>query len=507
MSLSSSNTSIGPSDSNEEHDESPLGTPAELAGFFSRAPKRHKTLSIGIFVAAAIGGIAAAALIPRVFESTCKILVQKSAVTQMLSNPRGNVQAESAEEAIRSAPTIIMSRDNLLALVDELKLLDRWDSARPPALAWKDKVVALVQGPLPDDQKRGALVTILEKKIFVTADEGSTLRIRVEWQDAETSFALVSSIERRFLEAKSVAESSVTNDAIAILEEESKRAAEGINVALAELIKAREKAAPSPAPRPAAKTSYIAPLPASSAPNVDVAVQLAEKRAAIRDIRDPWQKQLADLKAQMNTLRVTYAEGHPQVVALQNQINEASIKPLELTTLENQERELLAELSQPRAAPSATAPPRPAQASQPPAPTTPSPSGPGGATFPWAGVRVDEPPEVAAAHEKLVAATSKYADVVDRLDGARVQLASVQAAFKYRFKIVQPPEVPRRALRPNRPFLVASGLLGGLILGLLAGGIRDLLGGRFIEAWQVPRRLKLPLLAEVDVSDESGHDP
>jgi len=44
--------------------------------------------------------------------------------------------------------------------------------------------------------------------------------------------------------------------------------------------------------------------------------------------------------------------------------------------------------------------------------------------------------------------------------------------------------------------LIAMSLAAALVLGLIAGGARELATGRFIEVWQV-RMLGLPLLAEI----------
>jgi len=73
-----------------------------------------------------------------------------------------------------------------------------------------------------------------------------------------------------------------------------------------------------------------------------------------------------------------------------------------------------------------------------------------------------------------------------------------RAAFKYRLSVVHPAEVPKKPVKPNVLALVLGGLLASLGMALGAAVLADLLGGRFVEASQVHRRLKLPLLGEVD---------
>jgi uncharacterized protein involved in exopolysaccharide biosynthesis len=502
-----------------EHDDdapSKLGTVSELLGFFVRGSRRHRRLMWSVCALGLAGGVFAAVFAPPVFDSNCKILVQKSSAMQLLSNPHANVQNESSGDTMSSAPNIILRRDNLVAVIEETKLWDRWVANRPPLFGLKDKVMRSVMGDLTDEMKQRVLIGILEKKVFVSPDEGSILKIRVEWQDADTAFALVSAFETRFLADKSTSEASVTSEAIAILEEESKRAAQGIDTALADLLKVNEKMKTSQRPRapgvtpPAvavrpgsAPAPAVAPAPVPAAPTVNVAALLAEKRAAIRTLRDPWQQHLADLRAQMASLRATYTEQHPQVVTLQAQITAASIKPAELVALEEDEKKLLSALSAQAAPLPPTVTPAPPRSfvRAPAAPTAPEPLAPQDAQLTWNGttLAVGEAPEVVAARDRLTAATRKYEDVSQRLDTARIQLQSLQAAFKYRFIVVQPPEPPRKPTKPNRLLLLLAGIIGGMVLGMFGGGVKDLLRGRFIEPWQVSRRLRLPLLAEVKV--------
>ena len=105
-------------------------------------------------------------------------------------------------------------------------------------------------------------------------------------------------------------------------------------------------------------------------------------------------------------------------------------------------------------------------------------------------------PELAAAKEKLRVVTAKYNSVDKRLDAAQLELTTAQTAFKYRYLVTEEPEPPRQPISPNRPRLIAMSLAAALVLGLIAGGARELATGRFIEVWQV-RMLGLPLLAEI----------
>jgi len=73
---------------------------------------------------------------------------------------------------------------------------------------------------------------------------------------------------------------------------------------------------------------------------------------------------------------------------------------------------------------------------------------------------------------------------------------TAQAAFKYRYSVINPPQYPRRPLRPYGLIFLGSGILGGLAFGFLTTTLVDLRGGKVVERWQVERQLRLPVLAE-----------
>jgi hypothetical protein len=114
------------------------------------------------------------------------------------------------------------------------------------------------------------------------------------------------------------------------------------------------------------------------------------------------------------------------------------------------------------------------------------------------GAPRDDGPETTAANAKLFAAVGKYEDLMDRIDSARIELHTAQAAFKYRYAIVEPPELPKKPTKPNVLLIVLGGFALSIGAAVLAAGGKDLASDRFVEAWQVRRRLPIPLLAEVE---------
>ena len=106
-------------------------------------------------------------------------------------------------------------------------------------------------------------------------------------------------------------------------------------------------------------------------------------------------------------------------------------------------------------------------------------------------------PAITVARSQLAMATSRYQDILMRIDAARIELDTARAAFKYRYTVVSPAQTPRNPIAPNVPLIVMAGLLAGLVFAFLTSTLLDLRRGRVVEGWQIEKRLKIPLLAQV----------
>ena len=211
----------------------------------------------------------------------------------------------------------------------------------------------------------------------------------------------------------------------------------------------------------------------------------------MRDLKEPWQRRIAELRFQQAELRATYGPAHPSVIQQESKIREASIEPPELARLLREEKELLSGLSGLAAAP------RPAPVSVAPRASRASASAAQEPDRPADGV---EDPEVSAALNRFVAALDRYNELNSRLDAARLELTTAQAAFNYRYVTVLEPERSRHPIRPQRALLLLAGLGLSLLFGFAAGGLKELASGKVVEGWQL-KRLGLPVLAEVDLSE------
>lgn len=474
----------------------------ELAGLVARAPLRRKRLAALVLALGLVATALAAAFAPRVYSVDTKILAQRNLVMPSLGNPRRSVPSDS-DAPTRAAAESILRRDNLVAITREANLVERWDRERPPILHLKDQAVRAVKGPLSPEDKERAIVEVLEKKLWVMADD-ATIRIALEWSDPNTAFDIVSLAERNYFADRSAVEVAVIVDTIGILTVEADRQREAVDQAFSRVVELRREAleapeptsapaAAPPAPAPRTRVVVTTPKPAPSAAVIDtkIAARLDEKRRAIRAIEEPRQQRIAELTAQRSRLLLTYTEQHPSVLQVDAELKAARAEPSALAELRAEEQALVAALAD---AGSPAPLPRPVQRR---ITVTPAPSQtPGGSET--LQLQREEEPDLTNAKAKLAVATRKYEDLMDRIDSARIELQTAQAAFKYRYVVVDPPEIPQKATRPAPLLLLLGGLVLSTVLALFVTAAKDLAGGRFVEAWQVRRKLSLPVLAEID---------
>jgi uncharacterized protein involved in exopolysaccharide biosynthesis len=485
----------------EQADESEgsLGaSPAEWIRFVLTSARRHILLGVASLVVVASIGVAISIAIPSMYEASSKILVSQSALaTAALSNPNRQLPVV---DPMRGISDITMTRDNLEAIIRDTGLIQHWYATRSPLLKAKDWLWSMIAGPIAESDRVRALIGVLETRLSVKAEDATSIRIQVVWGDREMVVRIAKAVRDKFLQARVAQETSVISAAIGVIEDELKRAGEAIEPALGAVVRARDKSREakvgSPAdggatataePGSAPPATFVRSAPRPQGPDPAVSTKLAEIRQAERNVQEPWQRRLTEFRLQLADLRSQYGVAHPLVVQQEAKIRDASIEPAELGALRQEERELIARIESGQLVPADTAghwvPGRSVGGA--------APAGP---------LMMEEDPEVSAARAKLMSAVGKYDELKNRMDAARIELATTEIAFKYRYVVVAEPELPRKPIKPNRPALILASIAAGILAGLLAGAIRELTSGRIVESWQV-KQLGLPLLADVSLSD------
>jgi uncharacterized protein involved in exopolysaccharide biosynthesis len=455
----------------------------ELIGFVLHSVPRHKALAAGTFVAVVVAVLIGLKVMPKTYHVETTILAQRNQVLQALSNPRRSVPTE-ADAPTRAAWETVFKHDNLVSLVKQTNLLDTFDSSRAPILKLKDWLRTAVSGPMDDEDRLDALVGLLEKKLQVQTGEG-TVTIGIDWGDANMAYRLVDTAQQNFFETRHASEVSTIAEAISILEGHATNVRDSIEVTLEEISKIQGK------PRPASAGTRRAAVRAGGAPQDSQLAQLQAmlqgKQRAISDLEDYRRRRLSELQTQYQEQLNTYGKAHPIIANTEQSIAGLSKESPQLLQLRKEEAELRQEIATrggagaaPVAAP--VVPRQEMEAMRREATTS-------------AGEPTNDSLEYARARLRI--ANNKYEDLVDRIEAARIELDSARAAFKYRYSIVKPAQLPKKPAKPNAPMFIVAGVILGVMMAFGTCTLKDLLGGRIVERWQVERSLELPVLVEV----------
>jgi hypothetical protein len=500
----------------------------DYAGFLTRSLRRHSGLTVGTFSLALAVTTAAAILLPRTYHVQTKLLAQRNAVMAALSNP-GRAVPSDADAPTRAAAETVLRRDNLLTMIGQTHLLEEWTRTRAPILRVKDWLMVLFRRRPTEAERLDRLVGLLEARmVVVTGPAGDgTVTIDLDWPDGGMAYRLVESAQQLFVEARQAAETAAIAESIGILERYAATLHESISRTLNELQSTQvHRGPPGGTPRVAARSSLLVPVVPSIAatlPPVPAAAlgapalganlddpqiprlkaAIAAKRQEMRNLEEVRQRQLAELEARLVQLTTVYTATHPAVASAQQNIAAISRDSPQMVTLkaeterletEYQKRtaaaEELLQVEQLRAEVAKEAPvvsaPQPAphrRAVQ----TLPTPTEQPGA----AGEATD------LASVSLRLELNQLESVLERTDGARIELAVSKAAFKYRYTVIRPAQVPKAPISPNLQAVFGAGLFCSLVLALVAAVGKDLLSGRILERWQVERQLGLPVLGTV----------
>jgi uncharacterized protein involved in exopolysaccharide biosynthesis len=472
----------------------------EMVGFALHAGGRRPKLAAMTFLAVAALGLAAAVTMPKVYSAQVKILAQRTGAIRALSNP--NSEMNRVDDPTKNVANMIMRHDNLVALAKEANLVAWFEESRAPILRLKDRLSMWMSGPVSDEDKLRVIVATLEKELDIFTDE-NTLVITVEWPSAPMAYDLVTLLQKNFLEARYDSDLAVITDSIAVLQEHAKSEQAQVDTALTEYQEAVAPAADMAAARLSMPQTGIAGTPRQEAPSAIASpapnLALEETRLRIQALEQERQRLLDSLQQQLAQAQLTLTPMHPTVVALQQRLDTMSQPSQELRRLKSEERSLVEQAER-----SAPAPPSSAGASSPlprvqraPLAAEATPTRLRSALPPWAA---PEDGHTRLARSKLEAAIQSSEAAMARIEAANIELDITRTAYKYRYTVLTPAELPSKPKRPLSQIVGVGAVLGAVLLAFLVATMADILGGRILEPWQVRRRLKLEVLGEIDRS-------
>jgi uncharacterized protein involved in exopolysaccharide biosynthesis len=440
-----------------------------------------------VLVSAFLAGLLVTLLVwvalPRTYHVDVELLAKRNTLMPALGNPGRKVPMD-ADAPTLGAAEAVLRRDNLLALMQKTDLLKRWEETRPKLLKLKDRVANLID-PVAEEDRINAMVGMLEKQIKVsTAD--ATVTISVDWKDAALASQLADTAMQNFLEQRSDVEVSTIAETISILEDHARSLREAIDSAIDDLGKPPDPSSPQAAertPAPAVVPRRDLTQETLRAEAAEVRLTLDAKRRAIKEMEESRRRRMVDLQTELAQQRAVYADAHPNVVTIEQRIVALEGDSPQLTALRRDEAELMgqaAKLAESRVAGS------PERASR--------------VATPQSGVkRKQEADELRReyARTSLRFAMEKYDSLQDRIDGAKIELDTAKAAFKYRYSVIRPPVLPRRPVNPKLPVVFGMGTIASVFLAVLAAALADLRSGRVLENWQVEKVLGVPVLGSL----------
>ena len=106
----------------------------------------------------------------------------------------------------------------------------------------------------------------------------------------------------------------------------------------------------------------------------------------------------------------------------------------------------------------------------------------------------------------LSTVTKKYSDLVNQLDAARIEMKTNEAAFKQRYRVVVPAEVPNAPKRPVGLIAIAIGVMSTIAAVLAVAALADRFSGIFFEPRDVRDRLGLPVFATFQLAPLGTHN-
>jgi uncharacterized protein involved in exopolysaccharide biosynthesis len=475
---------------------------ASYFAFAGRAIRARRLLSAAIFFCLAAITIGLVSIWPRTYHCEMKLMVQR---TDMLT-----VHGEKGE-GLKSIAETIARHENLEAIVKQADVVKTWAMRRPPALRLKDSIMSLLHGEMSEADKTSMLVATLESRLSLTATD-STLTIGVDWPDPQMAARLVDTTYSNFLQMRHGVEVSTIAELIAILEGHATQLREeidGIADQVQKLTEERSKSsARSAAPAPDASQTPQAPqrpaprprlMPDEELPRLKTTLEL--KQSTLKQLQEDRKRRVIELEAKLTEMKARYTPAYPAVVDLERQVAAMSEDTGEIASLKSSVDQLEAEIKARNSAYLGGGSVRPDS----PRGANPASTAGGADAPPAAGPLPTDimqlvqssaeglDPAIAAQFRYVV---GKYTTVRDQISTARIDLDTAQAAFRHRYKVVMPAEVPLQPIKPKALVMVAGGLIFGLFLALLTPVALELRRGRIIEKWQVAQ-IELPVLAEL----------
>jgi hypothetical protein len=455
-------------------------------GFVLRSAGRHKLLFTACLVSVVAASAVLAAITPRQYQIQATVLALRSPIMSAFTNPGVNREWDAPA---RSAREMVMRRDNLIDLCKQTDFVNRHLASRSRIALMRDQLRQLLRiKPATDEQVLDGLVDGIQGKLWVLVGEEGTVTISMTWSNAQLAFDYVEAALQSFLKARHTAEISTVRDTIAILEAHDARVQTDA-MDIANRLEEKERALRGKSTVRRTFSSVLA-SPPPALPEVDdedgrVAGALAVKLRALNELEEAQRRRVQEQQAKLTEQLNVYAPEHPQVVDTRKTLEVLRGPQPQLDGLRAEVRDLENEakrrgIGRPTIAAAAAAATT----------TTTVPS--------FSDLGFSDDPRLEYERSQLAGMLRQHGNLLERIASAKVEIDTAEAAFKYRYTVLSPPQMPKGPLKPFGLILVVAGLLGGVVFAFFAAAVADLRSGRVIERWQIERELGVTILTKLD---------
>jgi hypothetical protein len=450
------------------------------AMFALHSIRRHKLLFLLVSLGIVVLSLGLMVSLPKTYRVQTTLQAQRNQIMPALSNPTRAIPMD-ADAPTRLAAETVQRYDNLVALIQQTEFIKNWPLHRAPLPRLKDALRRILfKHPTHEDQVDN-FVYYLREKLWVSTGEG-TVTIGIDFPDANLAYRLVDGAMQNFLEARHAADVSSIAEAITILEGRAEQAQQALTASLQQLQALRDEQEARGGPR-VRRSVAAARAPAPIDPEASrLLVTAQSKRRAVADLEEFRRHRVAELQNRLQEQRANFSENHPAILDIQQSLEAMRHESTQVTVLKRELAPLEAELKK-----RGVVDPAGSEVGRP----TPL------VIQAELDRREDEDSQIGYAKEQVRFALATYNSFHDRIEGARLELDSARAAFKYRYTIIHPAQKPRRPVKPKPKLVLGASLIAGLALALLSTTLVDLRSRKLLENWQVERQLGLPLIGEV----------
>jgi len=467
----------GPGESTELFDWELIGS---YLLFVLHSIGRHKRIVLAVWIGIIALSIGLMKGLPKTYQVRTTLQAQRNQVMSALSNP-GRAIPNDADAPTRLAAETVQRYDNLVALVQQTDLLRDWSLNRAPLMRLKDSILRAIFKPPTREEQIDNFVSYLRDRLWVQTGEG-TVTIGIEFPDPQLAYRLVEAAQQNFLEARHAADVSSIAEAITILEGRAEQAQQALTATLQQLQSLRGARAGRMGRRVSRSAAEHKASAAIDQEASRLLVTVQSKRRAIADLEEFRRRRVAELQTRLQEQLATFSENHPAVLDTQQSLEALRQDSPQVAALKRELAPLEADLKKRGVSD---------QAWQ--EVGRPTPVAVQGEVDP----HEDEDAQIGYAKEQVNFALATYNSFLDRIEGARLELDSARAAFKYRYMVITPAQRPRGPIKPKPALVVGASVIAGLVLAILSATLVDLHSRKLLENWQIEHQLKLPLLAEV----------